>query len=256
MKKLILLVLSFLLIQGCSENLTESLPEVIYGLEGVVLDTAGIPISGVQIYCLFDYGFLPDTTGNSLYKDMVLADSSFGNELHQNFPNPLSKDTYIRFSIRKQSIVDLSISSKLDGKVIYQNRDTLPYGFYQRFLGDLGRGKDIKNGPCEAVLNITTPDDSFITLKKELFIITDKNKANSVSSNEGHYIFNYKESFIDDTIKECFYYEPDEIYNHIIYNSIVLLFKKEGYVTKYVYVTLYPGIKLNQDVIMKKEEGQ
>ena len=235
MKKLILLALSFILIQSCSDKITEPVPEIIYGVDGNVIDTAGIPISGVEVYCLFDYGYIPDSTGVSLNKHLVLADSSFGNELHQNFPNPFSKDTYIRFSIKERSVVDLTVSSKVDGKVLYNEKDTLLYGLYQRYPGELGRGKELKNGPCEAVLTITTPADSVITLKKELFIITDRNVANSVTDNEGHYIFNYNEAFIDDTVKECYYYNPNIVRDHIINNNITLLFKKTG-ITRNIFI--------------------
>ena len=37
-------------------------------------------------------------------------------------------------------------------------------------------------------------------IQTKLFIITDRNLANSVTDNEGHYIFNYNEAFIDDTL--------------------------------------------------------
>jgi hypothetical protein len=49
------LTLSFIIIQSCSDKITEPVPEVIYGVDGNVIDTACIPIGGVEVYCLFNY---------------------------------------------------------------------------------------------------------------------------------------------------------------------------------------------------------
>ena len=261
MKKLIAIAISFLLIQGCSENSMEPLTEPIvieetFGLQGTVIDTAGIPISGVQIYCLFDYGYIPDSTEAIINKNAVVKDSSFGNELHQNFPNPFSKDTYIRFSILEESKVNFTISSKLDGRNIYQETDTLPYGLYQRYFNELGYNDDFKNGSYEVSLTITTLNDSLSELKKELFIVNDRNKPNSISNDTGGYTFNYNDAFINDTVKECSIYYPDQVNNHVIGNNIFLLFKKAGYITKYIQFMLYPKVLINQNIILENEGGQ
>lgn len=251
-----LLTISFLFIQACSENSTGPVPDKAYGVGGTVLDTAGVPVSGVQVYCLFDYGYIPDTTGININKGLTVTDSTFGNELWQNFPNPLSKDTYMRFSLGEESVVNLSISSKLNGRNIYQEVDTLQYGLYQKYFGELGNNADFKNGPYEASLTITTLNDSVYEFKKEMFIISDRNEPASVSSDRGKYIFNYNEAFINDTVKECSIFYPDQIHYHVISNNIILQFKKDGYITKYVPYTLYAGVMFNQDVILEKGAEQ
>ena len=257
MNKIIyMLTLSFLFIQACSENSTAPVPDKIYGVEGTVLDTAGVPLSGVQVYCLFDYGYIPDTAENNINKILSITDTSYVNKLWQNFPNPLSKDTYIRFSLSKECIVRFTISSKNDGRIIYQKDDTLQFGYYQRYFADLGTNKDFKNGLYDATFTINGPVGSTSVFKKEMCIISVRNKPNSVSSDMGRYVFDYKEAFIDDTVKECSIYYPDQIRDHVISDDIILQFKKDGYITKNILVTLYPGVIFNQDIILQKEGEQ
>ncbi len=237
---------------GCSDKVT-SPREDIYGVQGRVIDTSGSAISGASIYCLFDYGFIPDTSGYILEADHPLTDSIFNNGLEQNFPNPFSYYNYIRFSLHQESAVELEFSSDASPGEVLLYRDTLHYGWYQRYIAP-GINSNFKNGPCRYMLRIFPLTGESITFEKEGFLISDKNKPNSISGSDGYYLFNYDDAFINDTVKEL--YDPRYVYDHVISDNITLLVKKEGYVSRYVSLTLLRSVLYNQDIILKKGEEQ
>ena len=212
---------------GCSDKVVSPPPEKVFGVQGTVLDTAGNPVSGAKFYCLFDYGYIPDSTGGPSFPDSPLRDSVFSNELFQNFPNPLSKDTYLRFSLHQKSAVDLRLISKLDGSVVYELQDTLEYGLYQRYLA-IGSSPRVKNGIYRYVLGITPIGGTPIQFEKEMLILNYSNAPNFVSTGSGFYMFNYNDAFVGDTVSDCYSFEPGVFINILLLPSFICGFLRKG----------------------------
>ncbi|MEJ2617054.1 MAG: hypothetical protein P8Z35_19030 [Ignavibacteriaceae bacterium] len=247
----IFLIISF----DCKNNpdITEPSKEN-YGVEGIIKDTVGKSISDVQIFCLFNYSQFPVQTNLNFFK-LTSPDSIINNKLYQNFPNPVLNYTYFRFALNKKSFVELTLKYKLNDSVIYKYSDTLSYGIYQHYL-TFDAIHNIKNGIYVFQLKINSFDANKSEYEKEMLILNGDNKPNSTSYNNGAYFFNVAEAFIGDTVSVCDLYSPENIINYPINNEIYLLFRKEGYKSKTIELSLYPNIKLTQDVVLVKDTGQ
>ncbi|MBK9096683.1 MAG: hypothetical protein IPM14_00920 [bacterium] len=229
--------------------------EKIYGVRGSIIDSSGEKINGVNVYCLFNYSYIPSEPNVKLLP-LGTQDSIFTNQLYQNFPNPVFHETFIRFSLDAKSVISLELNSINDNKTYYSYKDTLNYGLYQHYLGNLDQDPQLENGIYSYKLKSSSLDGIKFEDKKELLLIGTENKPNSISDKNGNYLFNINEAFVGDTIMVCNFSDPNNVYEKVIYDYIFLLFRKAGYLDRIVGFTMYPGILYTQDVILYPEEDQ
>jgi len=243
-----------LLFNSCTETTVTAPPEKSKtGVTGRIIDTAGVPIEGAKLFCLFNQYYLPPGAlmKNNLIK-RINKSSGFEFELFNNFPNPFSTSTFIRFSLPENCIVTLKIKSKISPTPVTLLQDTLAYGLYQFYPDSLIEKFNLLNGSYEYSLNAKGISGEDYNAMKTFFIISDRGKPYAVSGSSGEYYFNYEHALIGDTLRiQSNEFDEGATYQEIP-NNIVLLFEKEGYYPKLIDVPLYPNILLNQDVILEK----
>jgi len=248
MKKLFL-VLSILLLLcgGCNVN---DVPHERYGITGYIYDESGNPLEGVKIYCLYiDSTITSGSKSNSIQSD---SDSIFIYQLYQNFPNPVSEDTYVRFSLRKDSYIQITIRYKPDNKLVYSYSDTLGYGLFQHYIGSLFDNLQVRNGIYKYYLKAISIIDTFYE-EKELLLASIENQPNSISDHQGNYFFNASEGFPGDTVVITSSDNPDIISTKLITNELYFYFIKEGYLSQVMSISVYPNLLINQNIMLKKE---
>jgi len=250
---LITILLSYVFISCEDEIITPT--EKIYGIQGTILDTSGNELNGVKVYCLFNYSYVPLESSIPL-SALNNSDSVFTNQLYQNFPNPVFNETFVRFSVDSKSTISLELKSNIDNNIYYSYKDTLDYGLYQHYLGDLAQNTQLKNGIYSYKLKSNSFTGNEFEDNKELILVGTENKPNSISDKYGKYTFNSEEAFIGDTIKVCNEYDPSNIYDKIIDDYIFLLFKKEGYHDKIIGVYMYPDVIYTQDIVLEGESNK
>lgn len=251
MKKIYLmafLVLCFFI--SCEDEIITPI-EKNYGVQGRVLDENGNEIAGTNIYCLFNYSYLPmqEFLVSPFNNNQV---DSFGNTLYQNFPNPVYNSSFIRYSLADDMDVELTVKDNSTGNIRYTFSKFQNYGLYQHHLNEIVSSVQLKNGAYNISLKVSENSEVRYKSEKTMFVVSDIGKPNTVSDEQGKYLFNYNDACIGDTIVVTF--NGSNLYPEIINNEIYLLFEKEGYIPLVVKVSLYPEILINQDVILRKEE--
>jgi hypothetical protein len=247
MKKLVLLsAVFFIFISGCSD--TVDVPEDRYGVQGKIVDTSGIPIPGVEVYYLFNQWLI---TSKSIPLNFTATDSIFKNKLYQNFPNPVTWDTFIWFSVESKCYAELTFRNKRTNEVVYTFSDTLLYGLYQHYPGNFLNASS--NAIYKYSLSLRLPDGRTFFDEKEMAVIKTTNRPAVVSGSTGHYFFNYKDSYIGDSISYSNYNDPDLIYKMPVEKEVYLYFKKDGYLYTNRAVHPLPSTLLNMDVVLNKE---
>ena len=244
--------LLLLTIPACKEDATAPPPiaESKYGLTGVVVDSSGARLDSVAVYCLFYSSFIPpENAGHSLTR---LGDAdTFAFELHQNFPNPFSHSTFIRFSFPSQVGVRLSIVDRFDGiaKDVYV--DNLPLGLYQLYLSRIVDSLNLRNGPHTFLLEATTTGGVY-TLSSEAFVISDSGLPAAATNTSGTYVFEYNQAFVGDSVMLTS--NGDDIYPIFLTNSVYLLFQRDGYRSETIESEIFSDLLLQRDVVLFKEE--
>jgi len=216
------------------------------------MDTLGNPLNGVKIYCLFNYNYIPPTNPK-ISLTTPTTDSLFENKLFQNFPNPVFYDTYIRYSVRSVSVVDLEIQFKINRKKLFTYTDTLQYGLYQNYLGYISNDTNFINGIYNYTFKVHSLNGNEFFDEKEMLIIGTENKPNAVSDDKGKYFFNSDYAFIGDTVTVSNGNDPNNTYKETITDFIYFLFKKDGYVPKIIGLKVYQDILFSQDVVLEEE---
>lgn len=227
-------------------------PVQSYGIQGVVMDTSGKPLTDVKIYNLFNYNYIPNK--NFIPKNNLNMTSidSFGFQLFQNFPNPVYNSSFIRFSIPDNMDIELTLKNLVTGDIISIIEGFYNYGFYQHYLDTIVNKYQLENGPY--LISLKAKKDEVLKFfdEKKLFVISDIGNPNIISNKDGIYFFDYKTSFIGDTIISTI--DGTFTYPIPIGNRINLLFKKDGYIPAVIDAFLYPELLINRDVILIKEE--
>ncbi len=208
---------------SCEDEIVTPL-EKKYGIQGRILDENGDAIAGANIYCLFNYSYLPTQELQVLPFNNTEADS-FGNALYQNFPNPLYNSSFIRYSLANAMDVELTVKDNSPGNIRYTFSEFQTYGLYQHHLNEIVNSLQLENGAYNISLKVS--DNSVVKYKSEkvMFVVSDIGKPNAVSDNQGKFLFNYKDACIGDTIVVTF--DGSNLYPEIITNEINLLFKKK-----------------------------
>jgi len=226
-------------------------PEKNYGIQGRVLDENGNAIDGADIYCLFNYSYLP-TQEFIVFPSNNTQVDSFGNALFQNFPNPVYNSSFARYSLADDMDVELTVKDNSTGNIRYTFSEFQNYGLYQHHLNEIVSSLQLENGAYNISLKISNNSEVKYKSEKTMFVVSDIGKPNTVSDKQGKYLFNYNDACIGDTIVVTS--DGSNLYPEIISNEINLLFEKEGYIPVLINADLYSGILLTRDVILQKEE--
>lgn len=247
----ILLLVVFYFVLSCSDPSSSSIVEIESGIKGVVTDTTGKALENVSVFCLYYTQYIPTNLNKKVSLEKLLKIGDFEFSLEQNFPNPFSNSTFLRFSLPNNALVILDIIDKTENEKVYHFSDSLSEGYYQKFFDNIVDSFHLRNGPYRYSMSAFLDDGTNHSADKELFIISDKGKPNSKTNGQGQYIFHYKYTFQGDTLV----IKPDENYSYTIdlSNTVNLLFQKDGYNSTIIKVTLYPNILLAHDIVLTNE---
>ena len=257
MKRIILIYLFFIpvafLLTFCSDNITDVIT-IDSGLTGQVIDRLGNPISDIEIFCYYNFPPVPTSVLELNNTKRLKKESSFNFELFQNFPNPFSSSTYIRYSLPQKCKIELKITHKKDGNTVYTYSDELEYGYYQQYLKSIVDSLNIENGIYLCSLSAVGKDGTKYKSQIELMIVSSVGKPNAITNESGEFIFDFEDAFIGDSCIVNQYDSGQHGYTKYIENNITLLFKKSGYQPKFLQVELYPELLFTQDVIMMEDK--
>ena len=254
-KILFILLISIFIVLLCSscKDTVSSAPYQPYGVYGRIVDTSGVPLSNVQIYCLFNYSWAPNYLPSISSMNKTAGVDSFGFELKQNYPNSVNNSTFIRFSLPSKCKVTLSLVQKSTGDEKYSYTNDYDYGYYQYPLINIVKEHQLTNGRYDLFLKAAQNGQIKYQANKTMFVISDSGKPNCISNNSGSYVFNYDDACIGDPlILAANQYQEDTTW---VLNYIYLLFRKEGYYSEIRQFYLYPNLLFSQDVIMTKKEN-
>ncbi|MEW6006011.1 MAG: hypothetical protein AB1695_11925 [Stygiobacter sp.] len=248
--KIYLFTLTALLFVNCADEILNP-PTENYGIKGRIMDESGNSISGVKVYYLFNYSYLPKLT--TIHKLMNKNDvDSFGYALYQNFPNPVYNSSFIRYSLAADMNIELTVKEDFTGKVKYTNSGFNSYGLYQYHFNEIVNSLQLENGSYTIILKVSKNGTLKYEAKKKMFVISDIGKPNSLSDKNGQYFIDYKKACIGDTL--LYSTDGEHIFPDIINNYVNLLFKKDGFLPEIISTRLYSSVLLNRDVILKSEQ--
>lgn len=250
--KYLFILIFFYFLLSCSDVLCPpDNIEIDSGIKGIVTDTLGQPLENVDVFCLYYFSYLPNEVTQSFSLQKTSKIDSFAFNLAQNFPNPFSNSTFLRFSLPDKSSVDFKIINRISNKTVYKFSKELNGGYFQYYLKNIVDSLNLLNGPYSYTLNAQLKDGILYSDKKELFIISDKGRPNSITDSQGKYVFDYRYTFVGDSV--IVNDRKEYLHSINLTNSVYLLFKKNGYYPKTIRVTLYPDVVLTNDIILIEE---
>jgi hypothetical protein len=185
----------------------------------------------------------------SIEKVSDIGDFEFS--LEQNFPNPFSNSTFIRFSLPDRSLIHLNIVNKIENEKVLQYSAKLSKGYYQKYLNNIVDSLQLRNGIYRYSLNALLDNGTNYSDNKELFIISDKGEPNSKTDIHGQYSFDYKYSFAGDTL--VIKNDENSSSTMTLTSTVNLLFTKAGYNSTIIRATLYPDTILIHNIVLTKE---
>ena len=109
------------------------------------MDESGNTISGVKVYYLFNYYYIPNLTATDKPMNETEVDS-FGYALYQNFPNPVYNSSFIRYSLAADMNIELTVKESFSGTVKYTYSGFNFYGLYQHHFDEIVSSLQLENG--------------------------------------------------------------------------------------------------------------
>lgn len=249
--KFLLLFIMLNGIMSCSDVSGPFNDEIKSGIKGVVVDTSGQALENVKVFSLYYTQFIPPDISRHISIKKNSNNNDFKFNLEQNFPNPFSNSTFLRYSLPNKATVNFNIIDK-NNEIVYQSTNTLQAGYFQYFLGNIVDSLQLLNGPYSYNLMALTENGNKYSDSKNLFIISDKGKPNSTTDKQGIYTFDYKQTFEGDSLVVKSNENDSYIIN--LTNTVYLLFEKKGYYSKTIRVTLLPNLMLIHDVVLIGEK--
>jgi hypothetical protein len=218
------------------------------------MDSTGSPIEGAHIFCLYHFTYIPQEPVHlAKLIELLNQETVFDFELFQNFPNPISNSTFLRFSLPQECEIMLTIQEKHSSNIVYQHNDVLPYGLYQMYLENLVDSLNLMNGVYVYSLQAEGKDGTQYSSQRELMIIGNMGEPNAISTANGEYFFEYGQAFVGDSVVVNPTGDPYYMNNIVLNNTVNFVVEKEGYISKIFNVDLYPAILLRSDIVLLKE---
>ncbi len=247
---LIALIIAFCL-ETCKDNPVNQGSAGSAGISGTVYDPSGHPLDSVKVYCLYSFALSSETTSHRFHTEGAAKVDTFGFTLYQNFPNPFQNSTYLRFSIPVQCSVSISLTDRISGKVIYSTTGSFLDGMYQVYLENIVDSLQMHNGPYSYKFSATGNGGQTFSASKEVFVVSDLGKPNSLTATDGMYYFNYADAFVGDSVMT---YTSDlyPSYATTLGGNVTLLFERRGYESYYSSAKVYPTIQFHSDIIMTR----
>lgn len=258
-KKLYVTFISLLLLSisyiftFCTDGIT-GVEAIDSGLTGKVVDTFGNPINGVEVFCLYYSYQIPINPQGLLKNNSVEKMNDLYFELLQNYPNPFSSSTYIRYSLPQKCQIELQIIHKKSNRKVYSYSEELEYGYYQQYLKSIVDSLNLKNGIYTFTIKATGEDGTKYESQKELVVISDIGKPNAETVENGEFIFDFEDAFVGDSIVINKYDSEYYLYTEYLTSNVHLLFKKSGYQSEYITIELYSNVLLTHDIVMVEDE--
>lgn len=250
----IFLLVLLLMMVGYSCEYNTSYEEVgkEYGVSGVIKDISGKKLDSVEVYYLFNFYFSHQEKITE--KDFALLKSSpFSFKLYQNYPNPFSKESFVKFSLPSESSIRFTISDIRNSHEIYQYKKKLQYGLYQMAIGKIVDSLKLVNGMYRYSLYAKDQQGTEFEESREFLLLQRRSNPNSVTDTSGVFTFDYEKAPIGKVVTVNYYDKEENLYQQLITTNIGILFKRKGYREITQSFNLYPNILLHQDVIMVKE---
>jgi hypothetical protein len=248
---IVILVLAFG-VSACDDSGIDSQDsQTSHGLSGLVVDTLGRPLDSVEIYCLFDLYYLPPSQAFWKPLTRISGIDTFGFRMYQNFPNPFSNSTFMRFSLPRAAVASLTIRDQ-GGVIRYSREDSLLEGLYQYYLFNLVDSLQLANGPYSCILAATADDKTSYSASVSIFVVSDTGEPAAITGTPGYYSFDYRKAFIGDTMYST--NDGFSLYPVPLTDEVNLLYKRRGFVPSLHRVKLYPNLNLRFDVVLQQGE--
>lgn len=251
---MIIIISTSFIFTFCDDGITNV--EIIdSGLKGHVFDTKGNPIRDVEIFCLYNNRYFPQPAQTLLKNTLLNNKKDFNFELFQNYPNPFSSSTYIRYSLPQKCKVEIKITRKNNIKPIYSYSSDLPYGYYQHYLNSIVDSLKLENGLYVYNIKAIGEDNTEYNATKEMMVIASEGKGNASAktTGDGEFNFDFEDAFIGDSVIVNIY---DDYYSanvQYLTNTVNFVFVKPGYGNKYLTIELYPDFLLVNDIVLIEE---
>jgi hypothetical protein len=223
-----------------------------YGLTGSVVNSNGEALDSVTVRCLYTEMSIPPNTVGKMRLNRISGVDTFAFRLYQNFPNPFSHSTFVRFSLPKAAAIGLSLIDRLDGLTKYTLMDSLSEGLYQVYLYRLVDSLQLRNGPYNCILEARAAGGVRYTASAEMFVISDSGAASFTTDKRGWYVFDYAQAFVGDSLKWTS--DGTNVYTYYLTNTVLLLFQRRGFKSEVIYSTLFPNLLLSRDVVLIKAD--
>ena len=237
---------------SCEYNTSYEEDKKNYGLTGVIKDISGKKLDSVEVYYLFNFYF--SSREKISEEDLtLLKSSSFIFKLYQNYPNPFSEESFIKFSLRSECSVRFTISDNRNSREIYQYKKKLQYGLYQMAIGKIIDSLKLVNGMYRYTLHAKDQQGTEFEESKVFLLLQRNTNPNSVTDTSGVFTFNYEKAPIGQVVTVNHYDNEENLYPQLITNNVGILFKRKGYREIIQSYNLYPNLLLHHDVLMEKE---
>lgn len=222
------------------------------GLTGIVFDQLGIQLEGVAIRCFYSLYSLPLEPQVDSIKEPLTRLKRLPLELAltQNFPNPVSSSTFIRFSLPSESHIDLTVYDLSAQRIVYRYEDDLPYGFFQLYLENIVDSMQLRNGPYSYSLQVRDVNGRTETRTREMFVASSHSTPYGNTDSFGRFIFDYQHAFIGTIV----YTTTDDTVSSpvVLSNRVMFYLSKAGFAPQFFTVSLLPHNILTRDIVMER----
>lgn len=248
----LIIVILPLLVYACSEPM-EPEPQVMNGLTGRVVDSSGVALDSVSIYCYYSY--YPGSTGSNFEMSLpkrLNKTASFDFSFSGNYPNPVYNSTYIKFSLPGKSHIGISVTRNSAAKASYLHSGDFEGGLYQYQFKDIVDSLKLMNGPYTIRFSALSDSGRQFNASCPMFVISDRGTPNAAATSKGEYYLPFSEAFVGDSVvtpgSDYMSY-----YKRYLGNYVYLYVKRRGYMPLVMQIALYRNLLLHQDIVLYKE---
>lgn len=249
----LLIVILPILISACSDP-AEPEQQITNGLAGRIVDSSGVALDSVNIYCYYSYypasnsgPYFEASLPKRLNKTVGLDFTFF-----RNYPNPVYNSTYIKFALPGKSHIGISVTRSSETKASYVYSDDYQGGLYQYKLNNIVEDQKLKNGPYIISFSALSDSGKQFNASCSMFVVSDLGTPNAAANSRGEYYLPFSEAFVGDSV---FVSNSDytEYYKSFLGNYVYLFVKRRGYRPLVMQVALFRNLLLHQDIVLYKE---